>query len=72
MLTNDYPSIPQTDMVLHRITIDGRHYALVRIGAGLYRVGCDVQEDGSMRLGLRSFASVKEAYDQLYCDSIQN
>lgn len=72
MLTSDYPSVPKNDMVLHRITIDGRHYALVRIQRDMYRVGCDVQQDGTMRLGIRSFASVKEAYDQLYCDAIQS
>lgn len=57
--------------VIHRITIDGRHYALVRTGTGLYRVGSDVDGD-TMRLGIRSFASKKEAYDQLYCEAIQD
>lgn len=57
--------------IIHRITIDGRHYALVRTAAELYRVGSDVEGD-TMRLGTRSFASVKEAYDQLYCESIQS
>ena len=57
--------------IIHRITIDGRHYALVRTAAELYRVGSDVDGD-TMRLGIRSFASLKEAYDQLYCETIQN
>lgn len=58
--------------ILHSITIDGRHYVIVGRGPGLYCVGSDVQLDGTMRLGIRSFASVKEAYDQLYCEAIQN
>lgn len=57
--------------IVHRITIDGTQYALVRIERDLYRVGHDVQPDGTMRLGIRSFASLKEAYDQLYCEAIQ-
>lgn len=60
------------DGILHRITIDGRHYALVLMSPGHYRVGSDVQEDGTMRLGIRSLASLKEAYDQLYCEAIQS
>lgn len=60
------------DDILHRITIDGRHYAIVRFAPGQYRVGSDVQMDGTMRVGIRSFASVKEAYDQLYCEAIQS
>lgn len=60
------------DAILHRITIDGRHYALVIMSPGQYRVASDVQEDGTMRVGIRSFASLKEAYDQLYCEAIQS
>ena len=60
------------DDILHRITIDGRNYAIVRMGAGMYREARDVMPDGTMRLGIRSFASVKEAYDQIYCEAIQS
>jgi hypothetical protein len=60
------------DKLVHRITIDGENYAIVKVSSG-YRVGRNVLPDGSTRgLGVRSFASVKEAYDQIYCEAIQS
>lgn len=62
------------DKIVHRIAIDGKDYAIVKVSSG-YRVGTDISDvipEIAMRLGIRSFASVKEAYDQIYCEAIQS